>query len=138
MSTVAADVRAHLVAQAIVDGGTGWTSVLRRVHDEATKLVVVTEDGGRSPELPASSGVGEAAARDLGVQVRVLGPKWDGDATEVKAQEIFDALHGLLSTVLGAQLYLRVRALSEPTFLGYDETGRPDITASYRLYRFIN
>ena len=136
--SAANDVQTYLAAQNVIDGATGWVSALRRVHDEVTPLVVISEDGGRSPDLPAASGVGEAAARDLGVQVRVLGPKWDGDAAMAKAQEVFDALHGLLSTVLGLQLYLRVRALAEPTFIGFDETGRPDIVASYRLYRTIN
>lgn len=128
------DVQTYLAAQSVVDGATGWTSVRRRMHDQADKLVVISEDGGPPPDMPASSGVGSGALKDPGVQVIARGEPWDGDSSRSKAQDVYDALHGLRDTTLGATTYLRVRAMtSEPVFLGFDENGRPSHSIAFRL-----
>jgi hypothetical protein len=103
------------------------------------QLVVVTEDGGSEPEIsvPASpGGIGDSALHDIGVLVTVRAGPWDGDASAVKAQEIFDALHGQRSITLGSMPYMRVRARTpEPIFAGFDDNGKPRHTIAFMLLR---
>ena len=131
---VVSDVQTYLVAQSLVDGATGWTSVVRRVFGDGN-LVVITEDGGRPSQISAASGIGASALKDPAVQIRVRGgTAWDGNTAFAKAQAIFDALHGLLATTVGVTLYLRVAAqTSEPVFIGFDEANRPQFTMSFRM-----
>jgi hypothetical protein len=115
------------------DSVSGWPSVRRRLHDESDQLVVITEDGGTAPEIPAAAGLGSAALKDPAVQVRVRAAPWDGDASLAKAQAIMDALHGQLEVDMGEGHYLRVVAQSAaPVFIGYDERSRPEHTISFR------
>lgn len=131
------DVQTYLEAQDIIGGSTGWTSVRRRMHEAADKMVVLTEDGGAAPEIQAATGLGDAALKDPGVQIMVRAEEWDGDAALAKAQAIFDALHGLSGTV-GSGSYLRIKAMtSEPLFAGYDDRGRPIHTIAFRLMSLV-
>lgn len=125
--------------QGLAGGATGWALVRRRMGDPPTftdQAVVVAEDGGPSPEIKATSGIGNAAIQDPGVIVMVRAGAWDGDACKAKAAAIFAALHGKLNIQLvsGGTLYYRVRALTpEPIFAGFDDTGRPRHTVAFRL-----
>lgn len=131
------DVQAYLEAEGITDGSTSWPSVRRRLHDGSDQLVVITEDGGPTPEIGAP-GVRSASLKDPAFQVRVRATAWDGDASAAKAQEIFDALHGRLKLEMGEGRYLRVAAQSpEPVFIGYDERGRPEHTISFRAASLV-
>jgi hypothetical protein len=134
---VVSDVFAFLEAEGLAGGSTAWTLLRRRVMDSPAEnqLVVVTEDGGPRPEIPALDGsMGDSAFKDSGVQVRVRGEPWDGDSCATKAQEIFDALHGKRNIVVGSTEYLRVRAqTAEPLFIGFDEQGRAQHTMSFLL-----
>ena len=137
---IVADVQAYLQAETLVDGSTGWASVRRRVNDAmGDQLVILTEDGGFEPETPAPAGtLGDSALMEPAVQVRVRGKPWDGDSAEGKAQEIFDALHGLLRTEVGATYYVRVKAQTPgPVFMGFDAKGRPELTISFRAVRGV-
>lgn len=128
-----ADVQTFLVAQGLVDGSTGWPSVRRFKHDDSDQLVVITEDGGREPELPASSGIGDAALGDPAVHVMVRAGALDSDAAGAKAQAILDALHGHQGSV-GSTTPLRVQSrTAEPIFAGFDENNRPEFTTSFRF-----
>lgn len=128
------DVQDRLQAQGLIDGATGWPSVRRFLHEDSDQLVVLTEDGGPPPELTASAGIGEAAEKDPGVQVRVRAQEFDSDASLAQAQAIYDDLHGLKGVTLGSTDYHRVAALSpEPVFMGFDDEGRPEHTISFRL-----
>ena len=118
---------------AIIDGSTGWPSVRRRVHDDSDQLVVLTEDGGFEPETPSAEGLGDSALKQPAVQVRVRGEPWDSDASYEKAQEIMDALHGVMRQDVGYGYYLRIKAqTSGPVFIGFDDRGRPEHTISFR------
>ena len=133
---VVADVYSYLEAQGLAGGSTDWALVRRRLVDDPAvdQLVVLTEDGGLAPEIAESSGIGDSALQDTGIQVMVRAGPWDGDAGAAKAQEILDALHGLRDTTLGATTYRRVRAQTpEPIFLGFDDRGRPRHTMSFYL-----
>lgn len=131
-----ADVQAYLqgLSPEIIDGSTEWPSVRRAVHDaQGAQLVVITEDGGFEPETPAVSGLGDVALREPAVQVRVRGNPWDSDGALAKAQQIYDALHGLLGATMGSTYYMRVKAQTpEPLFIGFDTKGRPEFTISFR------
>lgn len=133
---VVSDVFTYLEAQGVAGGSTDWDLLRRRVADKdvTDQLVVLTEDGGGVPEIAESPGIGDSALKDMGVQVLVRGNPWDGDSSLTKAVEIFDTLHGLLDTLVGATTYLRVRAQTgEPVFVGFDERGRPRHTMSFLL-----
>lgn len=130
------DVYAYLETEALAGGVTAWGLVRRRESDSPhpDQLVIVTEDGGPPPEIGAASGIGDAAMKDVGVQVMVRAGPWDSDASRAKAQAILDALHSLRATEIGSVTYTRVRALApEPVFLGFSTDGRPRHTVSFRL-----
>lgn len=136
----AEDVYTFLEAQALAGGATGWTLTLRRVLDDPAtdKQVVVTEDGGPTPETKRSSGIGDSALADGAVQVRVRAEAWDGDTAMAKAKAIFDALHGQHRITVGATQYHRVRAMTpEPVFIGFDDKGRPSVTISFMMSAFL-
>lgn len=138
-----ADVYTFLETQGLAGGVTGWDLLRRRVMDTPSldQSVVVLEDGGFEPELPADEGIGDSALGDPGVIVQVRGKAWDGDASFAKAQAILAALHGLRNVALGgsgADVYLRVRAMtSEPVFAGFDDQGRPMHTVGLRLLKLL-
>ncbi len=129
------DVYTYLIAQSIVDGGTGWEAVRRRGSDDASdQMVVISEDGGPEPEIKETVGIGDSALNDIGVLILVRGAAWDSDATLTKALEIFTALHGKRAITLDTKEYLRIRArTAEPVFLGFDDLGRPRHTIGFLL-----
>jgi len=126
------DLGSYLLAEGLVDD-VDWTLVYRNMSDEVPdKVVVLTEDGGPDPEIPADAGIGDSAMKDLGIQVMVRGAPWASDETLAKAVEILGSLHGMLNVTLGSTEYLRVIARSgEPAFAGFDERGRPHHSASF-------
>lgn len=136
MSAVA-DLLAYLETQGLAGGSTDWPIVERRVHDlNGDRLVILTEDGGIQPETPADPGSqGDAAWRRPQVQVRVRGEPWQGPPVEEKAQEIWDAVHGLNGVTMGDVEYIGLRCLSDPIFIGFDDNGRPEITFSVQMTR---
>lgn len=98
------------------------------------QLVVVTEDGGPLPEIPETEGMGDSAFGDIGVLLTVRAAQFDSDASETKAADIFDELHGKRDLTMGATTYLRVRARTpEPVFAGFDDQGRPQHTLAFML-----
>lgn len=135
---VVQDFYDFLEDQGVGNGATGWRLVRRRRHDEYDQLIVLEEDGGPPPQMAAARGLGESALMDPAVQITVRAAPWDGDASEAKAQEIWDLLHGLRCTVIGSTEYMRVVArTSGVIFAGYDERGRPLHTCSYRAMRTV-
>lgn len=134
--SVVDDLDSFLETQGIAGGSTTWTLLRRRVTDEPAEdqLVVLTEDGGLSPEISEDEGIGDSALADMGVLVTVRAGAWDGDASFDKAMEIFTALHGQLDVLLGSNTYMRVRArTAEPVFIGFDDQGRPRHTIAFLL-----
>jgi len=133
------DVFSYLEAQGIAGGSTLWALLRRRETDEPDteqQLVVVAEDGGPEPEIPATEGIGDSALYDVGVLITVRAAAWDGDASAAKAKEIFDALHGKRGVTVGATTYIRVRCRStEPIFVGFDDRGRPHHTLALLLLK---
>lgn len=133
---IVADVQTYLQAAGIVDDSSSepWPSVRRRVHDGSDRLVIITEDGGFEPETPAPPGtLGDSALKEPAVQVRIRGEQWDSDAAQAKAQEVFDALHGLMRVEINGTYYMRIKAqTAQPLFIGFDEKGRPEFTISFR------
>ena len=133
------DVQLWMQEVGLVDGSTDWPSVERLLHDESERLVVLTDDGGREPELPAAAGLGSAAIGDAGVEIIVRGEAEGPEETQEKAQEILDALHGQFNVGMGYGSYLRVKSLtSQPAFIGYDERRRPVFRVAVRLARRVN
>jgi hypothetical protein len=128
------NVQSYLGELALVDGSTAWPSVRRRVHDEqGDQLVIITEDGGRTPQQTAPGVYSDAAMAVVGAQVRVRGAAYDGDGASAKAREIIAALHGA-SGLIGDTEYIGVAAATpEPVFIGYDSKYRPEFTVSFRF-----
>ncbi|MGH9255469.1 MAG: hypothetical protein ACRD3C_12990 [Vicinamibacterales bacterium] len=138
MASAVLDVFNFLIAQNLVGGTTGWAILRRRLMDAPVgdKLVIVGEDGGNPPEMPATGGIGSAVLADKGVLVTVRAAAADSDASFQKASDILVALHGLRGATLvsGGELYFGVRALTpEPVFAGFDDRGRPLHTVAFRL-----
>lgn len=130
------DVQTRLEDQGLIGGSTDWASFRRRLSDDSDRQVVITEDGGPSPEFPAASGLGSSAVADPGVQVLVRGLPWDSDASQAKAEAIRADLHGLVDITINGTRYIRIRALTpEPIFVGFDDNGRPQHTIAFRLMR---
>lgn len=143
MSAVA-DLQSWFEQNGYVDGSSDWPSVRRRVHDGTSedpvhRLVIFTEDGGVPPETPADAGSqGDAAWRRPQVQVRVRGAPWSDespDVAEEKAEELWDAVHGLNAVVMGDVEYIGTRCLTELIPLGFDEQNRPEFTFSVQMTR---
>lgn len=131
---VVSDVRSHLVSEGLVEGSTGWTCTRRRVHDATDQLVVITEDGGAPPTgVHAASGVGSAVLEDPAAQVLVRGAAWDADASYDKAEAIREELDGASGSVGSGSYHRIIAQTSEPLFVGYDESGRPQHTISFRF-----
>jgi hypothetical protein len=139
------DVQLHLQQQSppVIDSGSPveWPSFRRRVIDrigtrDVHQIVVFTEDGGFEPEMPSPQGVGDASIRQPAVQVRVRGEPWDGDSASEKLAEIADILGRVLREQIGYTTYQRIKAQSEPLFIGFDEKNRPEFTQSFRAFLF--
>ena len=135
-----ADVQTYLEAQGLIGGSSGWTSLRRIITDgdgDLDKLVSIAEDGGETPEIKASSGIGDAAIGKPAVLITVRGEPYEGDAAQAKAAAIVLALSGLTGTV-GAGSYLVINArTTEPVFVGYDERMRPHHTIGFVLMRLL-
>lgn len=137
MSTVS-DLFTYLESEGIAGGVTSWGLVRRRMHDDQDQLVALTEDGGPMPEIGATEGIGDSAVTDPSVLVSVRGAPWDGDAAQAKAEEVMEALHGLLGVTLGSTRYDRIAAnTAAPVFAGFDKNGRPLCTISFRCMRSV-
>lgn len=132
--SVVADVFEFLEDSGVTGGSTGWTLLRRRMNDAVgDQVIVLTEDGGMAPEIGRSSGIGDSAMRDLGVQIMVRAGPWDGDASQEMAEDIFGLLHGLTCVEMGSTEYVRVAAQTAgPIFAGFDEKGRPLHTIAFR------
>lgn len=131
------DVQSYLVAQGLVVDGQAsddndWSSTRGGGFDEIDRLVTITEDGGPTPQVPASSGLGSGALGFPGVQVRVRGRANERDTARTKAAAIYDALHGLSGATLGSAAYMLVHARTSEFALFYDERSRPNYTMSYQ------
>jgi hypothetical protein len=130
------NVQQYLTELGLVDGSTVWPSVKRRLFDEiGDKCVVLTEDGGRAPQLPSDPGTaGDTAIMDPAVQILVRAGPWESDVAMDQARAIMDVLHGKLGIDIGDRYYLRVAAQSsEPIFIGFDGKNRPQFTQSFRF-----
>lgn len=138
-TTTVSDVYAYLVAQGIAPSST-WDMFTRRLVDQPAKdqLIVIQEDGGFSPEQPASSGLGDSALAWPGVMVTVRAGAWDADSSFAKAEAIRALLHGKrdLQLSTGGTRYFGISAMTpEPVFAGFDDIGRPMHTISFRLLK---
>jgi hypothetical protein len=100
-------------------------------HDGSDKLVVITEDVGAQPEVPAASGLGSAALYRPAFQVRVRAEARDRDVARAKAAAIYDALHGLTDIDMGSDTYMLVRAQTSEFAYFPDGNDRPNYTMSY-------
>lgn len=137
-----ADVVAYLqsLSPEIMDGSTEWRSVMRNMNDGmGDQLIVFREDGGTEPETPSEPGtMGDSALMEPSIHVTVRGRPQQGNVAVAKAQEIQDALHGLLRVQMGSTHYMRVKAqMPEPLFYRYDERERPLVTQSFRALRAV-
>lgn len=127
------DFQSYLAAQGIVDGGTGWPSSRRFMHDGSAQLVVISEDGGDPPGVFKAGAVGDAEIRRPALQFMVRGAEGDGDGSRSKAQEIFDLLQDETGVTIGGADYLLITARTpQPIFTGFDDKNRPIHTVSFR------
>jgi len=134
MADAVTDVQTFLQGQGLVDGSTDWPSIRRKMHDESDRLVMIAEDGGPRPEMPASSGVGSAAVYMLGVLVTVRGLPDESDPAADQAEQIRRALHGERDVVIGSRTYIGAWAMTpHPVFAGWDENNRAIFTVAFRL-----
>lgn len=108
------DVQDFLALRGVVDGSTTWPSVQRDVNDSSNQLVVISEDGGETPEAGSFEGSGDAAIARPWVQVLVRGNPNDGPSVAEKMEEVKATLHGRYGVLMGSNTYLAVTALSEP------------------------
>ncbi|MFP3947153.1 MAG: minor capsid protein [Longimicrobiales bacterium] len=132
-SSLVSDLQTYLAAQGIVDGDTDWVSTRHQPHDGQARLVTIAVDGGPAPEVGTSQGLGSAAARNPGVQVRCRGRAGKGDEAEAKAREILDHLHGRTGVTMDGTRYWGIEAVtSDPIEVGADDNNRPEFSISFR------
>lgn len=132
-SSLVNDLQTYLQAQGLVDGDTEWVSTRHQPHDGQDRLVTIAADGGPSPEVGASQGLGSAAARTPGVQVRCRAEAGNGDAAETKAREILDQLAGRTGVTMDETYYWGIEAVtSDPLPVGADDNNRPEFSISFR------
>jgi hypothetical protein len=105
-------------------GGTVFLATLPEAPDDAIAV--------------ARYGAGEADSADpwdeINIQCRVRGSAADARAAERKAQDVYDALHGLGMRALpgGTWLQLAVAGGGGPVYIGRDINGRHEYTVNLR------
>lgn len=133
------DLQNYLEAEGIAGESTAWGLVRGGFHDDQDQVVAIVDDGGLAPEIGAASGIGDESTRDPSVQFMVRGAPYDRDASQGKAEEIFEALHGLLGVTLGSTYFYRIAAnTASPIFAGRDENNRPIHTISFRCMTAVS
>lgn len=98
---------------------------------ETTGLAVGLFDyGGMSPEV-------NYTYERPNVQVVIRGAKSPGAYVEAhkKAQAVRDFLIAQRQPILNGARYIGIWALSDVSFIGYDENHRPQVTVNFRLHR---
>lgn len=127
MSRVA-DLQAHLQAQNIVDGSTGWQSTHEVFIDDQDQLVVLQSAGGPEP--------GHRTTEEFAdVQVLARGKLRDPEPAKSKVREIYDDLEPRTTVTMNGTGYLDVKALNEVTLIEQDDQGRPVFGQTFRLER---
>lgn len=69
------------------------------------------------------------------IQVRVRGPLADARIAERRAQDVYDALHGISDRLLAGGTWLTscIGTQGGPIYIGPDELGRHEFTVNFRL-----
>jgi hypothetical protein len=126
------DVQTYLQGLDIVDGSSDWPSVRGVLHDGSDRLVAIKADGGATPEVGRSSGLGDAAFKSPRVHVTVRGQPNERDNTEAKALEVYGALHGVAGTV-GSTHYGLITADTNVIEVGQDDNQRRIFTIAFTM-----
>jgi len=121
------DIGDKLVADAVVNGATGWTLYKSYQPDSADQTVTLLETGGEEPDQ--TQGIAYTFPT---FQARVRGAELQYDVARTKIQEVFDSLNN--STIAG---YVYVFASeSGPIPLRYDTADeRPEIVWNFRTMK---
>lgn len=122
------DIEAHLTAQGVAGGATGWTVKKTYAGDDPNKQVVLAQGPGEQPESD-SSDVNEQEYP--GLIVRVIGDEFGAEAAHVKAREVFEALHNSQPT----SEYTYVFATGSPHDVGYTANNQPIVAVNFRCMR---
>lgn len=109
------------------DGTAGGTIYLTRLPQTPDIAIAVARYAG--PEADAKLPYDEPR-----IQIRTRGSKTDTRIGETKAQQIYDALHGMSSRTLpgGTWLLQVVAVQSGPVYMGVDGNGRDEWVVNVR------
>lgn len=102
---------------------------LNRLPDQPDLALAVARYGGT--ESDAHLGYDEPS-----IQVRVRGPNTDPRVAAAKAQEIYNALHGITDRTMPAGTWLSscIGSQGGPIYIGPDQLGRHEYTVNFRMH----
>jgi hypothetical protein len=91
-------------------------------------------------ETPGTPPLARIEMDEPGLQVRVRGQSYMAASTayleaRAKAEDTYQALHGLAPGTYSSQHYVGIWAEQPPFLLRYDENNRPEIAFNLRVYR---
>lgn len=91
--------------------------------------VSILDTGGFAPEALAER------IEHPTVQIRVRGAKGGYTTAYAKAKAINDSLHKRTDETWNSSRYIAIYAMSDPLFVGWDESDRPTFTLNFRIDR---
>ena len=103
-----------------------WSIAVGKMPEKPDRAITAYDSGGQEPnpqwlvDYPT-------------VQIKIRGGENDYIAAFDKAEEVKDALLGLPSQEINGEIWTSVSLLSDRTFLGYDQNGRPEFSINFRL-----
>jgi len=119
---IAIDIANYLQANGLGQVGQGLFVSFQ--PPEPDDCIAVYDTGGYAPDI-------DVPLRDPGCQVLVRATEYP--VAMQRAQEIFDLLHAKGNFALGSYWIYFAKAEHEPTPIGLDENGRPEITLNFHF-----
>ena len=131
MALMATEILDFLAAEGLIGGATGWARAATYLPPSPDQVIAVFSTPGDPPEI-TPSGSAETAYDEPGFQVRGRGAEFGAEALENKMWAVYRALH---DGDVGGN-YVLVRAVqSGPMMMGYDASGRPEMTWNFSVIR---
>jgi hypothetical protein len=134
MNTPSQDIMSILTAAGIVSSANAddWFVVGDDMPDTPDRAVRVVDSGGPPPVLALGGVVSYDRPR---VQIVVRGKREDKRATEAKARQLRDELHGLENEIWSGARYIAIWAQGDIIEMGKDENGRTLYSINLQIWR---
>jgi hypothetical protein len=127
MTSPAAGFHAIMTAANIIGGASGWKGIIGETSPGTNCVGLI--------DLPGRGGEVKVAIDYPSVQILVVGSKGSGSYSSAfnKAKEIWDHFQGIPTPNAAWDKLVSAVAISQPGWLGRDESNRPRFSATFRL-----